>query len=74
MKSSNQFSVLIILLFTINNLHSQTKNRAIENALLIADKNKNQLENVSQLLVVFNEKPESFTAVFVALEKNGKKW
>lgn len=74
MKSSNQFSVLIILLFTINNLHSQTKNRAIENALLIADKNKNQLENVSQLLVVFNEKSESFTAVFVALEKNGKKW
>lgn len=74
MKSSNQFLVLIILLFTINNLYSQIKNRAIENALSIADKNKNRLENVSQLLVVFNEKPESFTAVFVALEKNGKNW
>jgi L,D-peptidoglycan transpeptidase YkuD (ErfK/YbiS/YcfS/YnhG family) len=74
MKSPNQFSVLIILLFTINNLHSQTKNKNIENALSIVDKNKNQLENVNQLLVVFNEKSESFTAVFVALEKNGKNW
>jgi len=74
MKSSNQFLVLIILLFTINNLHSQTKNKNIENALSIVDKNKNQLENVNQLLVVFNEKSESFTAVFVALEKKDKNW
>jgi L,D-peptidoglycan transpeptidase YkuD (ErfK/YbiS/YcfS/YnhG family) len=56
------------------NLHSQTKTRIIENALLIVAKNKSQLENVNQLLVVYNEKPESFTAVFVALEKKGKSW
>lgn len=63
-----------MLFFSIHIIQSQTKNKVIENALSIVEKNKNQLENVSQLLVVFNEKPENFTAVFVALEKNGKNW
>lgn len=56
------------------NLKAQTTKSAIENALLIAEKNKSQLENVNQLLVVYNEKPESFSAVFVALEKKENKW
>jgi L,D-peptidoglycan transpeptidase YkuD (ErfK/YbiS/YcfS/YnhG family) len=55
-------------------MQSQTSSSAIENALLIAENNKIQLENVGQLLIVYNEKPESFTAVFVALEKRGKNW
>jgi L,D-peptidoglycan transpeptidase YkuD (ErfK/YbiS/YcfS/YnhG family) len=46
----------------------------VENAISIAENNKNQLENISQLLVVYNYKPESYTAVFLALEKKGKKW
>ena len=74
MKFSNKFFILILVLFAINIIQSQEKNKAIENALLIVEKNKKQLENVSQLLVVFNEKPESFTAVFVGLEKKGKNW
>lgn len=68
MKLKNIFFGLIIILFSSTNLQAQTNN-ALKNALLIAEKNKKQLENVSQLLVVYNEKPESFTAVFMALEK-----
>jgi len=71
-------SVLLMLFFTIVfapfNLQSQIKNSASEDALFIATKNQSQLENVSQLLIVYNYKPESFNAVFVALEKNGRNW
>jgi L,D-peptidoglycan transpeptidase YkuD (ErfK/YbiS/YcfS/YnhG family) len=74
MKLSKKLLFLTLILFSCKNLYSQTNNRAIENALSIAAKNKKQLENVSQLLVVYNDKPESFTAVFVALEKKGKNW
>ncbi len=63
------FSILI----STTTLLSQTKNN-IENALSIAENNKDQLENIEQLLVVYNEKPKNFTAVFVALEKKDKKW
>lgn len=74
MKHKNIFLLILILLIVINTLQSQTKNNALENALSIVEINKNQLENVSQLLVVYNYKPESFTAVFVALEKKDKNW
>jgi len=74
MKFSNKLLIFAILLFSCANLQAQTKNSAIENALLIAEKNKSHLENVGQLLVVYNEKQESYTAVFVALEKKGNKW
>jgi L,D-peptidoglycan transpeptidase YkuD (ErfK/YbiS/YcfS/YnhG family) len=73
MNLTNKFLVMTLILFSTTNLQSQT-NKNIENALSIAKSNKKQLENVSQLLVVFNEKPESFSAVFVALEKKGKNW
>lgn len=46
----------------------------IENALVIAERNKDKLENVDQLLVVYNYKVESYSASFVALEKKGGKW
>ena len=68
-----KFLIFKILLFSCSNLHSQTNNSVIENTLLIAENNKSQLENVVQLLVVYNEKPENFTAVFVALEKKATK-
>ncbi len=74
MKRSNTLLVFVILLFYSANLHSQTNDNKIENALLIAENNKSQLENVKQLLVVFNENPDSFTAVFVALEKKENHW
>jgi L,D-peptidoglycan transpeptidase YkuD (ErfK/YbiS/YcfS/YnhG family) len=73
MNFTNKILVLTLILFSTTNLQSQT-NKNIENALSIAKNNEKQLENVSQLLVVFNEKPESFSAVFVALEKKGKNW
>ena len=74
MKFSTPFLIMAILLFSLNKLQSQTNNLAVKNAISIAKNNKSQLENVEQLLVVYNEKPESFTAVFVALEKKGNKW
>lgn len=74
MKFPNKFLIIAILLFSSATLKAQTKNNAIENALSIAGMNKSQLENVGQLLVVYNEQPESFTAVFVALEKKDNKW
>jgi L,D-peptidoglycan transpeptidase YkuD (ErfK/YbiS/YcfS/YnhG family) len=74
MKLINIIFCLIIILFSFSNLQAQTNNSAIENALLITEKNKSQLENVGQLLIVYNKNPESFTAVFVALEKKANKW
>jgi len=74
MNFSNIFFIFILLLLAPANLKAQTINKALENALLIAEKNKSQIENVGQLLVVYNEKPESFRAVFVALEKKGDHW
>lgn len=72
MKFSNV--VLVYILFSCINLFAQTNNSAFENALSIVKQNKNQLDNVSQLLVVFNYKPESFTPVFIALERKGENW
>ncbi|MFI0492208.1 L,D-transpeptidase [Flavobacterium sp.] len=72
MKLSN--NLLIIILFFASNLYSQTNNSKIGNALLIAEINKNKLENVNQLLVVYNYKQENFTTVFVALEKKENHW
>jgi L,D-peptidoglycan transpeptidase YkuD (ErfK/YbiS/YcfS/YnhG family) len=74
MKITNVFFGLILLLFSFTSIQAQTSKSAIEDALLIAEKNKSQLENVGQLLVVFNKKSDSFTAVFVALERKGNKW
>ena len=69
-----RFLVLTIILFSCANLQAQKKDSAIENALSIAGKNKSQLENVGQLLLVYNVQPESYTAVFVALEKKENNW
>ena len=74
MRLSHRFLVLVIILFLCNNFQAQTNNSTIENALLIAEQNKSKLENVGQLLVVYNEQPESFTAVFVVLEKKDNNW
>jgi len=43
-------------------------------ALQIVKKNKVLLDNVSQLLIVFNEIPEQNSAVLVAMEKKKKVW
>jgi len=43
-------------------------------ALRIAKKNSVLIDSIGQLLVVFNETPESNSATLVALEKKNKKW
>ncbi len=43
-------------------------------ALRIAKRNTVLLDNVNQLLVVFNDKPENSLAILVAMEKKDKHW
>lgn len=74
MNFSNKFLILTILLFSCANLRAQKNNSAIEKALFIAENNKSQLQNVGQLLVVYNEQPENYKAVFVVLEKKHNNW
>ena len=74
MKLPNIFLLSAALLLCINNVIAQSQKIEVENALLIAAQNKNHLVDCSQLLVVFNENPKSFTAVFVALEKKENHW
>jgi L,D-peptidoglycan transpeptidase YkuD (ErfK/YbiS/YcfS/YnhG family) len=63
----------VVLLFC-NNLRAQTGVPMVENALVITEHNKSKLENIEQLLVVYNYQPESYIAVFVALEKKDENW
>ncbi len=74
MKFINNLLSLAFLLFSTINLYSQISDNTIDNAILIAEKNKSKLENTNQLLVVYNNKPESYNAVFVALEKIEDHW
>lgn len=74
MKYLNKLLILFLVINTANSIYSQINNSAIENALLIVKKNKNFLENVGQVLVVYNNKPESFSAIFVAFEKVENHW
>lgn len=74
MKGLNSFFLSTALIFCVHYVMAQSQKLEVENALLIATKNINHLENSSQLLVVFNENPENFTAVLVALEKKDQSW
>lgn len=74
MKLLDGFLFLPVVLFFSINLQSQTNNSTIENALLIAEHNKSNLENSEQLLVVYNYKPENYSAVLVALERKDRNW
>jgi len=71
----NRFLIFPIWLIFLTHLQAQnTRNNAIENALLIVEQNKSILENCKQLLVVYNEQPESYGAVLVVLEKKADNW
>ena len=74
MKFPIKLLIFAILLFSSVTLQSQIKNSIIKKALFIAEKNSSQLKNVGQLLIVYNEKPEIFSAVFVALERKENNW
>jgi L,D-peptidoglycan transpeptidase YkuD (ErfK/YbiS/YcfS/YnhG family) len=69
-----RFLFLAAVLFFCSNLQAQTITNAIEKARVIVEHNKSKLENVEQLLVVYNDQPQSYSAFFVALEKKDKKW
>jgi len=55
-------------------LQGQITKPIMENALLIAASNSNKLENSKQLLVVYNNQIDSYSAQFVALEKKDGLW
>jgi L,D-peptidoglycan transpeptidase YkuD (ErfK/YbiS/YcfS/YnhG family) len=74
MKRLKPLLILFFVLNAVNSVYSQIDKRAIENALFIVEKNKSHLENVGQILVVYNYKPETSSAVFVALEKKENHW
>lgn len=74
MKRLKPLLILFFVLNAVNGVHSQIDKSAIENALFIVEKNKNHLENVGQILVVYNYKLENSSAVFVALEKKENHW
>lgn len=61
--------------FVINGLaRSQSTSSQIKTALRIEKKNTALLDSIGQLLVVFNEIPESNSAILVAMEKKNSKW
>ncbi|WP_165932680.1 L,D-transpeptidase family protein [Flavobacterium cellulosilyticum] len=64
----------MMILFSVSNLQAQSRISEVENALKIAMNNKYQLENVEQLIVVYNEQIESYRAVLVVLEKKDNHW
>lgn len=68
------YLTFIVLLFSITHFQAQSKDSAIENTILIAENNRSQLENIGQLLVVYNDKIDSFNAVLVVLEKKDNRW
>jgi L,D-peptidoglycan transpeptidase YkuD (ErfK/YbiS/YcfS/YnhG family) len=69
-----KFIFLPLVLFSSNYSKAQTNNTTIENAISVATNNKSLLENIGQLVIVFNEQIESYNAILVVLEKKDKHW
>lgn len=67
------FQCFAICIISINGNAEELRNHP-KTALLIAKKNAVLLDSIGQLLVVFNETPESNSATLLALEKKNKKW
>ena len=69
---------IFILLFQVCLFSASANGKMIKNpakkAFRIAKRNAVLLDSIKQLLVVFNETPESNSAVLVAMEKKGKVW
>lgn len=69
---------IFILLFQVYLFSVSADGKMSENpakkALCIAKRNAVLLDSIKQLLVVFNEAPESSSAVLVAMEKKNKEW
>lgn len=74
MRFLNKFIFLPLVLFSSNHSKAQVNNSTIENALVITENNKSKLNNIEQLLLVYNYQAESYSAVFVALEKKQGNW
>jgi L,D-peptidoglycan transpeptidase YkuD (ErfK/YbiS/YcfS/YnhG family) len=65
---------LIGLFFACIYLQAQTKEVVLEKAQEIVIHNKKLLDESNQLLVVYNDQAESYSAVFVAFERKGSSW
>jgi L,D-peptidoglycan transpeptidase YkuD (ErfK/YbiS/YcfS/YnhG family) len=72
------FCILLLLCFELcifNGLaHAQHNANHTKSVHLITKKNAALLDSIGQLIVVFNETPESNSATLVALEKKNNKW
>lgn len=67
-------SVILFIGLLSGSVLGQKPTQSGHKALRIVNKNAALPDSIRQLLVVFNETPESSLAVLVALEKKGNKW
>ena len=67
------FQCLTICIFS-ESVIGKEKASPEKKAIRIVKRNAMLLDSINQLLVVFNDKPESNLATLVAMEKKGQKW
>lgn len=67
------FQCLVVCIFSKSVIGKEQASPK-KNAISIIKRNADLLDSINQLLVVFNDNPESDLATLVAMEKKGKKW
>ena len=67
------FQCVLVCIFN-ESVNGQEPGNPAKKAIRIMKRNASLLDSISQLLVVFNETPESNSATLVAMEKKDKKW
>lgn len=73
-KPYKHISFLLLVILTSGYALGKTPGKAIKTAFKIIGNNIERLDSVNQLLVIYNETPESNSATLVAFEKKNKKW
>lgn len=73
-KPYKHISFLLLVILTSGYALGKTPGKAIKTAFKIIGNNIEKLDSVNQLLVIYNETPESNSATLVAFEKKNKKW
>ena len=75
MTKLNKYFLLLLLSFlTSGYALGTTPGKTVKAATKILRNNTEKLDSVNQLLVIYNETPESNSATLVAFEKKNKKW
>ena len=73
-KLYKHISFLLLIILTSGYAIGKTPSKAIKSAFKIIGSNIEKLDSVDQVLVIYNETPESNSATLVAFEKKNKKW